>query len=128
VLPKPYILVVEDDFDIRDILTEILRDEGYRVGAAANGQEALDCLNGGDLPSLILLDLMMPVMNGWQFRAAQLSDPRLAGIPVIVISADTSVQDKAAVLGAAHVLTKPIQLDRLLEIIRGRLPAVVRSR
>ena len=86
-----YILIVEDDFDIREALTQILEEEGYAVREAANGREALD-VAARELPSLILLDLMMPVMNGWQFRAEQIKDPRLAPVPVLVISADPHLQ------------------------------------
>lgn len=117
------ILVVEDDFEIRNVLTEILTEEGYRVSAAANGREALDRLQQSDLPSLILLDLMMPVMDGWLFRSLQLSNPRLASIPVIIISADAGAEQKAMSLSPVQVLGKPIQLDRLLEIVRRACPA-----
>jgi len=114
---KGHLLIVEDDFDIRDTLTQILEEEGYRVAGASNGQEALDLLKTGAAPSLILLDLMMPVMNGWQFRSEQLKDPRFAGIPVIVISADAAVHEKVGALGAAAVMKKPIQLEGLLELV-----------
>lgn len=114
-----HILIVEDDFDIRDTLSQILADEGYRVSTAANGREALDLLATGALPSIILLDLMMPVMNGWQFRAAQRQDARLSGIPVVVISADAGVFQRADVLDAAAILKKPVQLDELLEKVRA---------
>ena len=81
------ILVVDDDADIRDSVAEVLEDAGYRVQQAANGREALDYLQASAYPCIILLDLMMPVMDGPQFRAAQQSKPTLAGIPVVVISA-----------------------------------------
>lgn len=116
---EPHILIVEDDFDIRDTLSEILSAEGYRVSTAANGREALDQLGAPELPCVILLDLMMPVMNGWQFRAEQEKDPRLSSIPVIVISADAGVFQKADALRAAAILRKPVQLDDLLEKVRG---------
>src|SRR5512146_3119469 len=76
------ILVVEDDADIRSVLCEILRDHGFDVAAACNGRDALDQLRRGARPSLILLDLMMPIMSGADFRAAQLATPELRGIPV----------------------------------------------
>jgi CheY-like chemotaxis protein len=114
-----YILIVEDDFDIREALTQILEEEGYAVRGAANGREALDLVASEDpKPKLILLDLMMPVMNGWQFRAEQLKDPGLASVPVLVISADPQVQPKAASLGVAGLLKKPIALDDLLEAVK----------
>jgi CheY-like chemotaxis protein len=119
-MPGPgYILVVEDDFDIREALTQILEEEGYTVRAAANGREALDAAGDGLVPSLILLDLMMPVMNGWQFRAEQLRDVRLASVPVLVISADPHLQAKVATLGDVGVLKKPIHLDELLSAVAG---------
>ena len=112
-----YILVVEDDFDIRDTMMQILEAEGYRVAGAANGLEALERLRGGALPSLILLDLMMPVMNGWQFRAEQQGDPAISGVPVVVISADASILQKATSIHADGFLKKPIQLDALLAAV-----------
>ena len=82
------VMVVEDDAAIRDLVIEVLAHEGFEAVGARNGEEALRRLRGGELhPSLILLDLMMPVMNGWQFREQQLRDPALAGIPVVVTSA-----------------------------------------
>jgi CheY-like chemotaxis protein len=119
------ILIVEDDLDVREALTQVLEFEGYSVVGATNGQEALDRLRAGDHPSLILLDLMMPVMDGLQFRAAQLRDPSLARIPVIVISADGKVDQKVASLGVAGYMKKPLDVDSLLELIaRVGTPAV----
>jgi CheY-like chemotaxis protein len=113
-----HVLVVEDDVDIRDALVGILRDEGYVAASAANGVEALDHLRStAPRPSLILLDLMMPVMNGWQFRTAQKSDETLNEIPVVVISADASVKQKAESIGAHGFLKKPIELDALLDLV-----------
>jgi CheY-like chemotaxis protein len=114
---KGHLLIVEDDFDIRDTLAQILEEEGYHVAGASNGQEALELLQGGNAPCLILLDLMMPIMNGWQFRAEQLKDPRFSAIPVVVISADAAVHEKVGSLGAVAVMKKPIQLERLLELV-----------
>src|SRR5437879_6509382 len=94
------ILVVEDDTATRDALSLILEAEGFGVMGAANGQEALDQLRGSRRPDLILLDLMMPVMDGWQFRRAQAQDPALSAIPVVVLSADGNVHQKAASLRA----------------------------
>lgn len=109
------ILVVEDDAAIRDALSLVLEDEGYRVTGAANGQEALAHLRNGCRPNLIILDLMMPVMDGWQFRKHQLQDSSLAAIPVVVLSADGNVLQKAADIDAVDCLQKPIDLDCLLE-------------
>jgi CheY-like chemotaxis protein len=115
---QDYILIVEDDFDIREALTQILEEEGYPVRGAANGKEALEVASSGPTPSLILLDLMMPVMNGWQFRVEQMQNPRLASVPVLVISADPHVQPKAATLGVAGLLKKPVSLDELLTAVK----------
>jgi CheY-like chemotaxis protein len=117
-----YILIIEDDDDIREALTQILELEGYTVREAANGREALDISSREPLPSLILLDLMMPVMDGWQFRSEQMKDPTLAKVPVVVISADAGVHEKVASFGAASVLPKPISLDRLLHAVETFYP------
>jgi CheY-like chemotaxis protein len=122
---KQRIAVVDDDFDIRSMLTLVLEMDGYEVVAAANGQEALDRLRTlderrpGPPASLILLDLMMPIMNGWQFRAAQKEDPHLAPIPVVVLSGDGNVAEKTAAIGAAGYLRKPIDLEALLATVKG---------
>ena len=106
--PKAQVLVVEDDPDVADMLSELLGLEGYRVMQAREGREALALLRGGATPDVILLDLMMPEMNGWQFRQAQLADARFAKVPVVVLSADCSTQEKAVNLGARFGLRKPV--------------------
>ena len=111
------ILVIDDEADLRETLSIILNEEGYEVMSAGNGAEALDRLRSGAPPSLILLDLMMPVMNGWQFRAEQRQDPQLARIPVVIISADAGVETKAAPLEVADCLKKPLELATLLRTI-----------
>jgi CheY-like chemotaxis protein len=111
------VLIVEDDFEIREILTEVLEDRGYSVAGAAHGEEALDWLHQHQPPRLILLDLMMPVMDGRQFRAAQQADPRIADVPVIVLSADEADAGGASALGAVGHLQKPVRLATLLEIV-----------
>ena len=113
---KKTILVIDDDQDIRDTLSELLRDEGYEVLRAAHGAEALGALRAGSRAHLILLDLMMPVMDGWKFREEQRKDPSLATIPVVVISA-TGKDDKVSTLGAAQFLKKPIHLEQLLDAV-----------
>lgn len=115
--PCPMILVVEDDSAIREVLTDVLEGEGYEVLNAANGREAIQLLRSSTLPCLILLDLMMPVMNGWQFRAEQCQDPVLAPVPVVVISADSDLPIKAAEIRANDFIKKPIELNRLLNTI-----------
>ena len=116
-VPQGSILVVEDDPDTRDALAAVLETEGYDVAKASDGQEALGQLRTSATPSLILLDLYMPVMNGWAFRAEQLRDPKLASIPVVVLSADSRVANRAADLGAAGWVGKPIDFDRLLALV-----------
>jgi CheY-like chemotaxis protein len=108
------ILVVEDDADIRGALCAILQEEGYAVVGARDGSEALMRLRSGEPPSLILLDLMMPVMNGSEFRSAQLRDPRLAAIPVVLLTADSRFDEVGRALGTEAALSKPFELDALL--------------
>lgn len=117
---RGYVLVIDDDVAIREALEAVLEDEGYAVQSAANGREALALLRTGEgQPTVILLDLMMPVVNGWEFRAAQQGDPSLAPIPVVVLSADRDVAAKAAALQVSGYLAKPINLDVLLDVVRG---------
>src|SRR5678815_5518609 len=102
------VLVVEDDVDIRQALVEILEDQGFETLGARDGADALDILSRAtDLPCVILLDLMMPVMDGAAFREAQRNDPRLASIPVVVLSAYWDVDRHADGLDAVSVLRKP---------------------
>ncbi len=112
------ILVVEDDFDVQDALVPILEHEGHRVVRAANGRDALEQLRAMPTPALILLDLAMPIMDGAAFRAAQLQDPQLASIPVVVLSADPEAKQKAARFGAAGCIEKPIDVDHLLHEVK----------
>ncbi|HEY2511743.1 MAG TPA: response regulator, partial [Polyangiaceae bacterium] len=120
------ILVVEDDADIRAALTSILIGEGYDVSTCANGLEALQQLRSGQHPDMILLDLMMPVMDGWQFRVHQKQDPRLANIPVLAISANAT--PKAAAIDADAYLHKPVDCDVLLGAIERTLLTIERKR
>lgn len=116
------VLVVDDDRDLRDAVETALRVEGYGVATAAEGQEALDRLRDGFDPCVILLDLMMPVKDGSQFRAEQLRDPSLARIPVILCSGADAVESKARALGVSDHLQKPLALDRLLELLARWCP------
>jgi CheY-like chemotaxis protein len=109
------ILIVDDDDDIRDTMAELLESEGYNVALAADGRQALDHLRRAPAPCLILLDLMMPVMNGFQFREEQRRDPRLAGIPVVVITAGQA--SKALSLAVDTILTKPLGVSQLLATV-----------
>jgi CheY-like chemotaxis protein len=113
------VYVVDDDQGIREVLAELLGDEGYSVVTATNGQEALDKLRGEPSckPCVILLDLMMPVMSGSQFYVEQQADPELASIPVVVISADGNVHRKAAQFGGEY-LAKPIRIETVLHAIQ----------
>ena len=111
------VLIVEDDTDLRETLSQILTDEGYRVWSVEHGKAALDCLRDGSKPCLILLDLTMPVMNGWQFRAEQREDPDLAEIPVVVISAGANLAAQVVPLGIQDYIRKPIQLGQLLATV-----------
>jgi CheY-like chemotaxis protein len=116
------VLVVEDDPDIRDAVVEILQDEGYGVSAAADGRQALDLLETlVPLPDIILLDLMMPVMNGFQFREEQLKKPELARVPVLIVTADANAMAKAEALQAAGFIQKPLKIQPLLDTIEGLL-------
>lgn len=117
--PAESILIIEDDEAIRETLASVLEDEGYLVQCAAHGREALQQLRTAtQLPCLILLDLMMPIMSGWDFRAEQLRDPTLAGIPVIVLSADHEVQAMASEVRAQGYLAKPMDLTELVDAVR----------
>ena len=111
------LLVVEDDEMIRDALTELLRDEGATVAAAVNGREALRGLRTDGAPDLILLDLMMPVMDGWEFRVEQRADAGLSHIPIIAMSADMSA--KARAIAADAYLRKPLDFAELVGRIRA---------
>jgi CheY-like chemotaxis protein len=113
------ILVVDDDFDIRDTLVDVLQDEGFGVASAADGQEALDHLRtAARRPDLILLDLMMPRMSGVEFRGAQLGVPDYATIPVVVFTADPR---QARGMKANRVLTKPATKEALMAAVNSVL-------
>lgn len=109
------LLVVEDEPDIRGGIIELLRGEGHRAFEAADGREALDLLDAGLRPDAIILDLMMPRLDGYGFRRAQLDSPALAGIPVLVVSAHGKRLE-----GTPH-LTKPFDLDDLLGAVAALL-------
>jgi CheY-like chemotaxis protein len=114
---RPRILIVEDDASVREALVVFLEGEGYSVVEAGDGAEALARLRGNESVGLILLDLMMPIMNGWEFRDAQRRDPRLASIPVVIITADNSAVPKAAQSGVAGCLVKPLEFPELLSYV-----------
>jgi CheY-like chemotaxis protein len=110
------ILLVEDDFAIRETIAELLAEEGYRVTSAANGAEALAMLEESDAPALILLDLMMPVMNGFEFLRRWNAEPSLAAVPVIVLTARRPVD-----VPGHEIVYKPFHLDALLGAVARRL-------
>ncbi|HSN92342.1 MAG TPA: response regulator [Anaeromyxobacteraceae bacterium] len=114
------VLVVDDDTDIREAVAEVLSEEGYQVLGAGDGEEALTKCRAYH-PSVVLLDLMMPGMNGWEFRAEQKRDPELAGIPVVVL---TALEPRVAI-DAEGFIRKPFEVDELLAQVRrhaGRDP------
>lgn len=112
---SPPIFVVDDDTDLREVLGELLADEGYETQLCPNGRAALELLRSGLRPRLILLDLMMPVMDGWQFRTEQLRDDALREIPVVVMTA-SRLSDRDA-LGDAEILQKPVGLEQILDAV-----------
>nr|WP_244982086.1 response regulator [Corallococcus exercitus] len=121
-------MVVDDDPDILEALSEILEAEGFEIRRARNGKEALERLEP-DPPHLILLDLMMPVMDGWEFAQRMRQKPDFAAIPIIVLSADRNVGSKAKDIGAMGHLAKPFELNDLLSMVRQSLsPPVDTSR
>jgi len=120
------LMLVEDDGSIRLALTDMLQDEGFAVTAAVNGREALALLRGAAPPEVILLDLMMPVMDGWEFRIEQRSDPHLARIPLLAMSADLS--PKARAIAADGYIRKPIDFVELLVQLRAVVGQALRQR
>jgi CheY-like chemotaxis protein len=116
--PPRYVLVVEDDADVREAIAETLRFEGFAVAVACDGREALiHLVSGAGRPSLILLDLMMPGMNGWELLERMGGDPTLASIPVCIVSASGCAPPR----GALDALHKPFQIQALLEVVARHL-------
>jgi CheY-like chemotaxis protein len=119
---SPYVLVVDDDRDIRESVIEALEEHGYHAAGAANGLEALSVLrSNAELPRMIMLDLMMPVMDGGAFREEQLKNPAWAEIPVVVISAYGDVEARARAL-AVDFMRKPLALRALIDVVRRHVP------
>jgi CheY-like chemotaxis protein len=114
------VMIIEDDVEARESLAAVLTSEGYSVIVAEHGRAALDVLRKA--PSavcMILLDLFMPVMNGWAFRDEQIHDPAIADIPVVVITADTAAAQRVGKLGVVGAMTKPVDFDRLLAMVNA---------
>ena len=114
---QPRVLIVDDDADIRDLLVELLDQEGYTASAAADGQAALAYLDTHPAPCCIILDLYMPILDGWQFHRVQLRTPHLANIPVIVMSAVAHALEPLAWFQAAGYLHKPFGVDAMLALV-----------
>jgi DNA-binding response OmpR family regulator len=115
-VPPCPVLIVEDDHDLREMMAQLLTLEGFDADTVANGREALEYLHGRRIPHVILLDLMMPVMDGWEFHRRMTADPALAPVPIIVLSALDQV--RATNIRAAAFLKKPLDFDRLLHLVR----------
>ena len=111
------VLIIEDDEAISEAIASLLEDCGYSAICAADGRGGLEALRSGSKPSLILLDMAMPGMNGWRFREEQMKDPGLAEIPVVVFTADSRAEERARELGAAGWLRKPVDPLRLLSTV-----------
>lgn len=109
------VLVVDDDAAVREALSDVLIEEGYRVLCAADGREALDLIESGEAPCLVLLDLTMPRLNGWEVLEQLAADPVLAAIPVVVLTGASASQ--LAALSAPAVLRKPVDFDALLHTV-----------
>ena len=120
------LLLVEDDSSIRFALSDMLTDEGFDVTTVVNGRDALDELRHSAPPDVILLDLMMPVMDGWEFRVEQRADPLLASIPLLAMSADLSA--KARAIAADGYIRKPIDFPDLLRQLHGAVGRAARQR
>ena len=108
-----FVLIVDDDPSLLEVTSFVLESEGMAVETAKNGEEALALLRSGRLPALVLLDLMMPVMNGWEFLDEVAKDPLLKAIPVVVLTA----AQRAQVSGVVEVLCKPVDLRALLRVV-----------
>jgi CheY-like chemotaxis protein len=117
----PTVMVVDDNLACREVLGILLRGAGYQVQEARDGRQALDRLRTGPRPCLIVLDLAMPVVDGKAFRAAQVRDPALADIPVVVLTGGFGPGEPAA-LGAAGYMLKPADLDEVLRQVRRFCP------
>ena len=120
------LLVVEDSSDLQELIRALFELEGYQVHCVSNGAEALEFLSAAEvLPQIILLDLMMPIMDGFEFRKAQLADPKISGIPTIVMTADGNVKIKGSPLGDVDYLRKPAEINEILDVVQRNAERIV---
>jgi CheY-like chemotaxis protein len=113
-MDKPVVLIVDDDHDLREVLSYVLADNGYEMASCNNGQEAFEWLRTHSAPAIIFVDLMMPIMNGREFMRRLAKDPKLRDIPAIVMSASANIQ----VEFGAHCLPKPFNVKALIEVVQ----------
>src|SRR5262245_53485 len=112
------VLIVEDDLSTLEAVTELLESEGVTTCRARNGQEALDILRAGTTPGLIIIDLMMPVMDGWEFCRRVAADEKMARIPIAIVTAAAAIERMPVRRNDAGFFTKPVDYGRLLEVVR----------
>ena len=110
-------MIIDDDDDLREALVDVMSAQGYEVAAFADARAALTALEEGLTPFLILLDLMMPGMSGWEFRVAQLANPKVLSIPVVVVTAANMLSDGVHTLSDVEILRKPFDLSTLLTTV-----------
>jgi two-component system response regulator MprA len=115
-------LIVDDDEDIREALAGVLGMNGYETVGAADGLQGLERIRTHGRPGLVLLDLRMPRLNGYDFARELHADAALADIPIVVLSGDLGALDQAGPIGARDCLRKPIELRQLLDTVRGLVP------
>lgn len=121
---QPVVLIVDDDQDIRETLKDVLAEAGFAPACAADGNEAIRWLRANPLPAVILLDWMMPRCDGATFRALQLSDPAIARVPVVLLTADVMLSEaQREALGQVTYLKKPVKLATLLDVLAQHCPA-----
>lgn len=113
------VLIVDDDFDLRETLSDVLQDEGYSVAMAEDGLAAMAYLQSHSAPCMILLDWMMPRCNGAQFAERQRAVPELSTIPIVLLTADERREEKLAMTGAQHYLAKPVSRAVLCSVVRS---------
>ncbi len=113
-----YILIVEDDADLRSVEAEVLGAEGFEVRTAGDGLEALEAIDTTGAPALILLDLRMPRLNGWDLAERLRANEQLRRVPIIVVAAHLAIAEEASSIGARAWLHKPVSIDHLLAVVR----------